>query len=258
MAWQQYDTLYSVGTNKPFKLSRSKIDLFIDCPRCFWLDRRLGIKRPDTPPFQINKLIDELLKKEFDTYRSKKLPHPYMLEIGLKAVPFLHKDLDTWRHNFSGIQYLHTDTNLLIFGAIDDIWELEDGSLAIVDYKATAKNKEITDLDPKGGWHDAYRRQMEIYQWLFRMNGFSVSDKGYFVYANGRMSEKDFNNTVKFTTHTFPYEGKTDWIEPTIIRIKEALEGDIPEVGAGPLGNGCTHCEYAKKRTEMTLRALKK
>lgn len=29
-----------------YKISRSKLDLFIRCPRCFYLDRRLGINQP--------------------------------------------------------------------------------------------------------------------------------------------------------------------------------------------------------------------
>ncbi|EKE12188.1 MAG: hypothetical protein ACD_13C00277G0004, partial [uncultured bacterium] len=37
--------LYEPNSAKSFKLSRSKIDLFLECPRCFYLDRRLGIGR---------------------------------------------------------------------------------------------------------------------------------------------------------------------------------------------------------------------
>ena len=38
----------------------------------------------------------------------------------------------------------------------------------VVDYKATAKQRDVTlDAD----WQIAYKRQMEIYQWLLRANG---------------------------------------------------------------------------------------
>jgi hypothetical protein len=63
---------YKPGQKTPFKVSRSKIELFTQCPRCFWLDVRLKITRPSSPPFTINKAIDELFKKEFDNYRVKK------------------------------------------------------------------------------------------------------------------------------------------------------------------------------------------
>ena len=87
---------YVPGQKTAFKVSRSKIDDFLNCSRCFWLDRRLQIKRPDGFPFQINKAVDELLKKEFDTYRAKKVAHPMMIENNIIAVPFQHDELDNW------------------------------------------------------------------------------------------------------------------------------------------------------------------
>lgn len=257
MAWNS-NPAYQPGQKGTHKLSRSKIDLFVECPRCFWLAERLKIRRPDTPPFQINKAIDELLKKEFDSYRKKGQPHPWMVEIGLAAVPFAHDRLDDWRHNFTGVQVLYEPANLLITGAVDDIWVTTDDELIVVDYKATAKDKDITDLDPPGGWHDAYRRQMEVYQWLLRRNGFKVSDIGYFVYANGQLREKAFKNSVKFVTRVFPYKGNDEWVEPTLIKIKQCLESDMPAMGSGQLGQGCGYCSYTEQRLRLAFTELKK
>jgi hypothetical protein len=61
--WKERSVPYKPGQTAPFKVSRSKIELFMQCPRCFWLDVRLKITRPNTPPFNINKTIDELFKK---------------------------------------------------------------------------------------------------------------------------------------------------------------------------------------------------
>src|SRR6476620_1533074 len=97
---------YQPGQSAPFKVSRSKIELFMQCPRCFWLDVRLKITRPSSPPFNINKTIDELFKKEFDTYRQKGKPHPLMIEFGVDATPFGHEDLDKWRDTFVGVTTL--------------------------------------------------------------------------------------------------------------------------------------------------------
>jgi RecB family exonuclease len=180
---------YQPGTKDTYKLSRSKIDDFLNCPRCFWLDRRLKISKPQTPPFQINKAVDELFKKEFDVYRAKGEPHPLMVENKIEAVPFVHQDLNKWRENFVGVQYLHEPTNLLITGAVDDIWVDDKGELMVVDYKATAKKAEVS-LDAP--WQIAYKRQMEVYQWLMRKNGFSVNPVGYFVYTNGRLDLDGF------------------------------------------------------------------
>jgi hypothetical protein len=117
---------YKPGQKGAYKVSRSKIELFMQCPRCFWLDVRRKITRPSSPPFNINKAIDELFKKEFDRYRAAGTPHPLMSDNQIKAVPYAHKDLDIWRANFTGVATLHAATNLHVFGAVDDVWVNED------------------------------------------------------------------------------------------------------------------------------------
>jgi CRISPR/Cas system-associated exonuclease Cas4 (RecB family) len=254
MAFKRFDNTYKKGQEAPFKISRSKIDLFVECPRCFWLDRVLGIKRPSTPPFQINKAIDELLKKEFDEFRKNKVAHHWMTEHKIDAIPFEHRDLNKWRENFVGIQYLHGPTNLLVFGAIDDVWVTPKGELIIVDYKATSKKSEV-NLD--SDWQIIYKRQMEIYQWLFRQNGFEVNPTGYFVYANGISDADGFFNKVEFRTKIIPYKGNDEWIEPTLVKIKDCLEGEMPNgIGKAVMGGDCEYCMYAKARTQLTINHL--
>ena len=250
---------YKPGQKETYKLSRSKIENFIRCPRCFWLDRRLKIGQPSSPPFLINSAIDELLKTEFDIYREKGEQHPWQIEFKVDAKPFKHADLDKWRHTFTGVQRLHKPTNFLVFGGVDDVWETPKGELVVVDYKATAKTNEIEDLNEPGGWHDSYRRQMEVYQWLLRGGGHKVSDTSYFVYANGIAKADGFFNKVEFRTNVFPYKGSDKWVEPTLLKIKKCLESDeIPAVGTAAMGGECEYCAYARARTELTLDALRK
>lgn len=252
--WRERSQPYKPGQVAPFKVSRSKIELYMQCQRCFWLDVRLKITRPSSPPFNINKAIDELFKKEFDVYRLKSEPHPIMRDNQIKAVPYQHKDLDIWRHNFTGVVALHEPTNLHVFGAIDDVWVNDDGELIVVDYKATAKDKEVTI---ESAWQVSYKRQMETYQWLLRQNGFKVDDTGYFVYTNGRFDLDGFNDRLEFVTKVIPYKGDDEWIEPTLHEMKACMEGDMPPVGQSAMGGECEHCAYARARTELTLRALK-
>ena len=245
---------YRPGQTAPFKVSRSKIELFVQCPRCFWLDVRLKIKRPDGPPFQINKAIDELFKKEFDAYRTKGEPHPLMVEFGVDAVPFQHDSLDAWRETFTGVVALHKPTNLHVFGAVDDLWVNDAGEIIVVDYKATAKDRDISiDAD----WQMSYKRQMEVYQWLLRQNGLTVSDTGYFVYANGRLDLDGFFDRVEFRTKLIPYTGDDAWVEPALVAMKAAMDSEtMPPVGKAAMGGTCDYCAYARQRTELTLNSL--
>lgn len=228
-----------------WKLSRSKMDLFNECQRCFYLDNKLGVRRPSMPPFNLNLAVDALLKKEFDIYRKAKKPHPLMEKYKIDAIPYQHKDLDKWRENFVGVQYLHEPTGLTISGAIDDLWINARGELYIVDYKATSKEEEITLKDK---WKEGYKRQMEVYQWLLRQKGFDVSDTGYFIFANGLKDKPEFNAKLEFEITILDYVGDTDWVEPTIFKMKEVLDSnELPAPGPG-----CEHCAcYAlRQKTE--------
>lgn len=253
--WRERSQPYKPGQATPFKVSRSKIELFMQCPRCFWLDVRLKITRPSSPPFNINKAIDELYKKEFDVHRAAGTPHPIMVDNQLKAVPYQHEDLDIWRENFTGVTTLHKPTNLHVFGAVDDVWVNEDGELIVVDYKATSKDKEVS-IDSE--WQISYKRQMETYQWLLRQNDFTVNDTGYFVYTNARMDLDGFGDRLEFRTKLIPYTGNDAWVEPTLLKMKETMDGDMPEIGKSAMGGPCEFCAYARSRTELTLNAIQK
>lgn len=227
----------------------------MQCPRCFWLDVRLKVTRPSSPPFNINKTIDELFKREFDQHRLAGTPHPIMTANQLSGVvPFAHKDLDVWRENFTGVVSLHEPTNLHVFGAIDDVWVNEAGELMVVDYKATSKDREV-GID--SGWQISYKRQVETYQWLLRQNGFTVSDTAYFVYTNARLDADGFGDTLQFKTKLIPYRGNAAWVEPTLVKMKACMEADVmPPVGDHIMGGPCEFCTYARARTELTLQAV--
>ena len=236
--------LYKVQQEKPFKVSRSGIDLFLECACCFYLDKVLGLKRPEGPPFNINKAVDTLLKKEFDMHRVRGTRHPLMEQYGVDAVPFRHYMMDEWRENFKGVRYHHEPTNLLITGAVDDIWETPEKNLVVVDYKATSKTSEVNiDAD----WQIGYKRQMEVYQWLLRKNGFEVANTGYFVYCNGRTDREAFDGKIEFDVKVIPYIGDDSWIEGTLRELKECLDaGRIPEPGVM-----CEYCGYSRARNEL-------
>lgn len=225
---------------KNWKLSRSKIDLFLECPRCFYVDNKLGVKRVPGFPFSINSAVDYLLKQEFDAHRAKGEQHPLQKEYKIDARPVAHEELDEWRRNFGGIKFLHQPTGLLVSGAIDDLWINKKGEYIVVDYKATAKDEAVKELDQD--WQDGYKRQMEVYQWLLRQNGLKVSDTGYFVYCTGKMDRQAFDKRIEFDVNLIPYKGNDAWVEKTLFKIKECLDKNIIPKS----DTDCDHCNYRK------------
>ncbi|MEI6396602.1 MAG: PD-(D/E)XK nuclease family protein [Candidatus Taylorbacteria bacterium] len=237
--------LFDPKSKEPFRASRTKIDLFMNCPLCFYLDCRLGTARPPGFPFALNSAVDALLKKEFDIHRAKKRPHPLMQAYGLNGViPYAHENMDIWRSNFKGITYIHPDTNLLVTGAIDDIWINEKGEVIIVDYKSTSKEEKVT-LDKE--WQIGYKRQMEVYQWLFRQNGFNVSKTGYFVYCNGKTDRAAFDAKLEFDIDLIPYTGDDSWVEKALVNMKECLMSNTTPKPA----KACDYCAYRKAARDV-------
>ena len=243
-------------SKEPYVTSRSKIEFFKECPRCFWLEARYGIGRPSSFPFTLNNVVDELFKKEFDIHRAKGEAHPLMKEYGIEAVPMADKRLEEWRDALKrGIKYNDPETNITLRGGIDDIWQDATGKVYIVDYKATAGKDEVTLNDE---WKDGYKRQAEIYQWLFKQNGFDVSNTAYFVYANGQNDREAFDGKLEFDITILPYEGDSDWVGGVLKEIKALLVSD--EIPAP--GSGCEYCPYrefaGKKLIELHKASTRK
>ena len=235
-----------------WRLSRSKIALYLDCPRCFYIDNKLGVARPPGFPFNLNSAVDALLKKEFDIHRADASAHPLMKQYGVEAVPFVHNDIDVWRDNFKGVQCQHAPTGFTISGAVDDVWVNKKGELIVVDYKATSKDEKIEALDKD--WHVGYKRQIEIYQWLLRQNGFKVSNTGYFVYANASKDKKAFDAILEFEVTLVPYTGNADWVEKTLPDIKKCLnDKDVPDKTPD-----CDYCNYREAAGKALLAAQPK
>jgi len=189
---------------------------------------------------------DELLKNEFDGYREQKKPHPYMKDIDKNLIPFQHEDLNKWRANFTGVQFHHEETDLLLTGAVDDVWiDLDTDELVVVDYKSTSSKDEV-NLDKD--WQISYKRQMEFYQWLLRQNGFKVSNDGYFVYCNGIKDKDSFDEVLEFRVKILHYQGDDSWVEPTLLDIYKALQSNsIPKKN-----DECDTCSYVETRFEIS------
>lgn len=215
------------------KLSRSKLERFLECPRCFWLEVKKGIKRPPAFPYTINSAIDVFLKQEFDVHREDGTAHYIIKKYNINAIPYKCKEIDTWRQNFTGIQFHHKLTDFLVFGAVDDVWVNPAGELIVVDYKATGANEYKI--------YDSYKRQMEVYQWLLLQNGYKVSKTGYFLFAKVNKTNGFAEGKLSFDLSLEPQEGNSVWVEGVLPGAKRILEGAIPASSTE-----CSYCNFVK------------
>lgn len=221
------------------KLSRSKLELFLDCQRCFWLDMKKVVKRPPPAPYTINSAIDGLLKQEFDVHRENGTAHDLIKKFNIDAIPYQCAQIDAWRHNFTGVQFNHKATDFLVFGAVDDVWINPAGELIVVDYKATGANQY--QIYPQ------YKRQMEVYQWLLLQNNNKVSETGYFLFAKVNKGGGFKAGKLSFDLFLEPQKGDMSWVENSLFEAKKILDDSVPQHNPN-----CPYCQFAKIQNKAT------
>ena len=229
--------------------------MFLTCPKCFYLDRVKGLNYPDGPSWALNNTTDLLLKKEFDTYREEQKPHPLFKEHGLEyLVPYQHVEMDDWRDplrpynerkTLGGLVAQFEDTNIILTGGVDDIWQdTRDGRLAIVEYKAQANRRPLNAESYLGPYRESYRIQIDFYVYLFQELGFDISESAYFLVCNANQDAEGFFAQMGFSESLIPYRWNTDWIPAKLSEMVALLNQEhVPDSHPS-----CNNCEYARQR----------
>lgn len=224
------------------QLSWSKVNLFLQCPRCFYKEQALRMKRPgmDSESFSLNNVIDALWKKEFDVYREQQAPHPIMIQNNIEAIPFKHVLFEGWRdYRTGGVRFVDTVNALELSGVIDDLWVNPDNELIIVDYKATAKHGRVV-LNDSNKWLVSNKRQMSFYAFLFKKHGYKVHGTGYFIYSIADNDKPVFDQRLEFNSTLLAYELDDSWIEEVAQDIRACLD----QPGAPRQADDCNFCKF--------------
>ncbi|MDP2647785.1 MAG: PD-(D/E)XK nuclease family protein [Candidatus Yanofskybacteria bacterium] len=240
------------------KISRSGLRLFLECPRCFWLDLHHKIKRPPSYPYTLSAAVDYLVKQEFDKYRIKgELPpvfrkyfeaNPARSNSADRQTPgrassgarlYAGPKLAEWRSNFKGISYFDQERNAILYGAVDDVLQFPDGSLAVVDYKSSG-SKEITI-------YEDYQKQMDTYSHILQKIGYKTQPNAYFVFYVVQKDGGGFQNSLPFREELRSVPVNTDWVERTFNAAVEVARQDKPPVGS----EECNHCNYVSRASRL-------
>lgn len=238
--------LFDPNSTKPYTISRNTIESHVRCPRCFVLERRYGIRKPSMPGFLLNTAVDVMLKREFDLHRAAGTVHPIVAAAGYNLKPFNHPDIERWRTMNQGMRFLHEPSGFDVTGLVDDIWVDDAGVLYVVDYKSTAKSEPVEEVGD-AVWHQAYRRQLEVYQWLLRAMGFTVSNTAFWFYETGDNTALTFDQVIRFEARVIPYEGDDSWVEGQLMQMRADLDDDqVPDAATD-----CEHCNYFAERTRL-------
>lgn len=221
--------------SKSLRISRSGLKLFLDCPRCFWLDTHHKIKRPPSFPYTLSSAVDFLVKQEFDKYRKEGTLPPVFKNENIDAKLFNGPQLPEWRENFKGVSYIDEDLDATLYGAVDDLLEFSDGSISVIDYKSTG-SKEINI-------YNDYRQQMDIYSYLISRNGLEANPNAYFVYYIVDKTGGGFENTLPFREELRKVDVEYSWVPEVFERA--VLTARLSKSPAPSMD--CKHCDYVAK-----------
>ena len=243
-------TIYKPNQSSEFKISRSKFSDFLTCPRCFYMDRVLGLAEPSTPGWALNSATDELLKKEFDICREQQKSHRLFKRYGLDhVVPFKHEEIDSWRDALrGGVIQKFEDTNIILTGGVDDIWfDTKTQELIVVDYKSQASLNVVEPITYLSNvYHEGYKLQMDFYNYLLTCRGFKTSPISYFLVVNADRTAMEFNEQMKFSETLIPYENDISWISEKVREMINTMNSNkVPNSH-----ESCENCAYAKVRSE--------
>jgi len=223
------------------KLSRRKIEDFSKCPRCFWLEVKHGIKPPKTLPLALNLAMDNLLKVHFDEHRQAgKLP-PVLQGLGDGVRLFSDTALlKTWRSNRIGVNWTDPESGHILFGAIDDLVEFTDGSVAVVDFKASGANEAKV--------YDTYQLQLDTYTFLLQKLGYRTKPEAYLAYFLA-VKDNGFDGQLPFKAELVRTPVQPDRVYGLFLEaVKMASSDQAPETG-----EECDRCRWLGEAVEVSV-----
>jgi len=223
---------------KQIRLSPSTLSLFLECPRCFWLNINENIHRPRGAFPSLPGAMDSVIKTYFDKYRLKgELP----LEIRGKIAGRLMDNLELlkkWRNWKTGLEYKDEILGVSLFGALDDC--LVDSSTSSeqvyyipVDYKTRGSAPRDGDSEKY------YGTQLDCYALLLEQNGYPVRDWAYLIYYFPKEVEE--RGRVNFNVEVIRLKTDPQRAIKIIEQAIRLLSGPIP-----PHHSECEYCIWGQ------------
>lgn len=213
-------------------LSRWQLELFCKCPRCFWLLKRHNVKQPEGYPLALNTAMDGLLKAEFDLYRAKGQPHPILVDHQIAAKLFEDTTrLEAWRNNFQGLRWKDAGTGHTLFGAVDDVLEFPDGSLAVLDYKSSGARGATV--------YPSYQLQLDVYTFLLQQLGYKTAPQAFLAFFLA-VKDDGFNGRLPFRPVLLSVTPQPERVPQMFEQAIRLVQSDrLPQPGAA-----CDCCRW--------------
>jgi len=218
---------------KQVTLSPSALNLFKNCPRCFWLEKVKNIKRPRGIYPSLPTGMDRVIKTYFDTFRGRGLLPPELQIDAFKGIRLYDNQaqLELWRAWRTGLRY-EKDGEVLS-GMLDDLLVKDDVYIPF-DYKTKGSPTNEADATKY------YQTQLDCYALMLEGNGLKTAGYGFLLYYSPK--EVGENGRVSFEIQPIRIETDTKRAEQLFHQALSILTGRAPE-SAGD----CEYCGWLEK-----------
>jgi hypothetical protein len=228
------------SVSSDIRLSPSALNLFLECPVCFWLEKARGLKRPRGIFPSLPGGMDRVIKAYFDGWRKRgTLPPELQVEAFRDIALFSDQaKLDQWREWRTGLQYTNGDGSVF-FGAIDDLLVKGDRYIPF-DYKTKGSPTTAEDAAKY------YQNQLDGYALLLEENGMPVAGFAFLLYFSPRSVGE--RGACAFHVQAIRLDADPARARETFRRAVALLRQAAP-----PAGAGCEYCAYLKRGASAGL-----
>jgi len=200
------------------------------CPRCFWLERYFG--RPPSIFPGIFSTLDSLSKRSVRRSFFERNHHPDWLPI-----QNVKRHIEPPKISVPVPEY-----NWILTGNPDDIFQLNDDSYHIVDYKTAKFTPKQDTLFPM------YEVQLNAYAYASLHYGFHPVSKLSLIYCEPQENlDTDLDFKLSFTTHVSEVDFKPNIIPTLLEKARKILESKNPPAPRLDCGKICAWVEKISK-----------
>jgi hypothetical protein len=221
-------------------LSPSALNLFGNCRRCFWMDRKMKIKRPRGIFPSLPGGMDRVIKPYFDSFRTDRLLPPELRVKGFQDVKLFddQSKLDLWREWRTGLRY--EENGSVLSGALDDLMVKGDKFIPL-DYKT--KGSPTTAAQAAR----YYSNQMNCYALMLEANLMPAAGYAFLIYYSpSTVGEK---GQVSFNVQAMKIEASTQKARDTFLEAIQCLNGPEPVAA-----DECEYCVWLQRAVASPAR----
>ncbi|MBI3316008.1 MAG: PD-(D/E)XK nuclease family protein [Candidatus Omnitrophica bacterium] len=223
---------------KEISLSPSALNLFLDCPRCFWYEKVKSIKRPRGIFPSLPGGMDRVIKAYFDTFRGKNTLPAELSGDDFRGIRLFgdQEKLERWRNWRTGLAMRDAALGAVLSGALDDLL-VKDGQYIPFDYKTKGSPTSREDAVKY------YQNQMDCYTLLLEANGLPPAGFAFLLYYSPKTVAE--SGQALFEVQPIKISTQAARARATFERAVAFLSQPAPPEGA------CEYCVWRAKFKDL-------